>query len=194
MSCPYYSFKDGLLFGGDYWCAVKNSAVCTSQYDTYCKGYNYNNCAINKSKNPSSGCFVTTVVHDILGKKDDCEILNNFRNFRDTVLQSDKKYYEILQEYDGIGPKIADALFLDKDAKKMAQGIYDIALVPINELILDKEYDKACEKYYLLTLSLINYYGLKHDYNDDKDNDLYSREFDVKLSGHGRKYVKKLVK
>ncbi len=190
MSCPYYSFKDGLI-GGDYWCDVKNKSVPSSQYSLYCRGYNYSNCVIYKSKNgSSSGCFITTVVRDILGKKDDDKLLNNLRGFRDNILQKDKKYAEILQDYDNIGPRIADCLWCDKDAKQMAKGIYNTALVPINQMIINKEYDKACEKYYLLTLSLINYYGLKHDYNHDKDSGLYEKDFDIKKSGHGRKLVK----
>ena len=153
MSCPYYSFKDGLI-GGDYWCDVKNKSVPSSQYSLYCRGYNYSNCVIYKSKNgSSSGCFITTVVRDILGKKDDDKLLNNLRGFRDNILQKDKKYAEILQDYDNIGPRIADCLWCDKDAKQMAKGIYNTALVPINQMIINKEYDKACEKYYLLTLS-----------------------------------------
>ena len=191
MSCPYYSFKSGLLFGGDYFCDVKKISVDSSQYNTYCRGYNYSNCVIYKSKNgSSSGCFITTVVRDILGKEDNDVLLNNFRCFRDNILHCDEKYNELLQDYDNIGPRIADAIWTDKDAVKMANGIYNISLLPINEMIKNKEYDKACEKYYLLTLSLINYYGLKHDYNFDKDNGLYEKDFDVKVSGHGRRLIK----
>ena len=189
MSCPYYSFKDGLLFG-DYWCDVKDMSVSSSQYSSYCKGYNYSNCAVYKTKNSSSGCFITTVVCDILGNDDSCQLLNNFRCFRDNILHSDKKYSEILQDYDNIGPMIADAIFNDKDRDIMAKGIYDNGLIPISKLIEDKKYDLACEKYYVLTLLLIKYYGLKHEYNNGKDSGIYEKDFSLANSGHGRKLIR----
>lgn len=194
MSCMYYTFKDK-LFGGDFWCKKEDCSVDDKHYYSYCKGYNYRNCDIynpknSSSKNSSPDCFITTVVHDILGKKDDDKLLNNLRRFRDNILQKDKKYAELLQDYDNIGPIIADCIWCDKDAEQMANGIYDIALVPISQMIENKEYDKACEKYYLLTLSLINYYGLKHKYNHDKDLGLYEKDFDINKSGHGKRLVK----
>ena len=190
MSCPYYTFKGG-LFGGDYWCRLSDSSVNESMYSNYCKNYNYSNCSIYRKENPSSGCFITTVVHDILGKKDDCEILNNLRVFRDDVLQKNEKYHEYLQDYDNIGPVIADSLYHDKDREKMAKGIYDIALVPISNLVKQKKYDEAVEKYHVMTLCLINYYGLKHGYNYEKDNGIYEIDFVAEKAGHGKRLIKK---
>lgn len=190
MSCPYYTFKNGLLFGGDYWCMVHDRSIDSNVYNNYCKNYNYNQCSIYKSKNPSSGCFITTVVCEILHKKDNCELLSNLRNFRDNVLQKDEKYYEYLQDYDNIGPIIADKLRRDKDRENVAKVIYNNGLLPINESLNNNEYDKACEKYYVMTLLLINYYGLKHVYNLGKDSGEYYKNFEVVTSGHGKKLVR----
>ncbi len=190
MSCPYYTFKSGLLFGGDYWCMVHDRSIDSNVYNNYCKNYNYNQCSIYKSKNPSSGCFITTVVCEILHKKDNCELLSNLRNFRDNVLQKDEKYYEYLQDYDNIGPIIADKLRRDKDRENVAKVIYNNGLLPINESLNNNEYDKACEKYYVMTLLLINYYGLKHVYNLGKDSGEYYKNFEVVTSGHGKKLVR----
>lgn len=190
MSCPYYTFKDGLLFGGDYWCMVNDHSVDQNVYKVYCKDYNYSSCVVYRKENPVSGCFITTVVCNILHKDDNEELLNNFRSFRDNVLQKNEKYFEYLQDYDNIGPVIADRLYKDKDREKMAKGLYDIALVKINNLIKDKKYDEACEKYHIMTLSLINYYGLKHVYNLGKDSGEYSRDFNAETAGHGRKLVR----
>ena len=190
MSCPYYTFKSGLLLGGDYWCMVHDRSVDTNVYNNYCKSYNYNECSIYRSKNPSSGCFITTVVCDILNKEDDCELLNDFRCFRDNVLQKNEQYYEYLQDYDGIGPVIANKLNEDNNRESIASAIYNNALIPIDNLLKDKKYDEACEKYYLMTLLLINYYGLKHLYNISKDSNDYSRDFESNTSGHGKRLVK----
>ena len=74
----------------------------------------------------------------------------------------------------------------------MALGLYQNVLVPVANLISEKEYDKAVEKYYVMTLMLVNYYGLKHDYNDIKDDDYGYQSFDPSVSGHGRKLERKI--
>ena len=197
-SCRYYVYEAGLFTGGNY-CNVsgRKERISEDYYNRYCRhDYNMRDCPLHKKYGPymsPSTCFITTVVHDILGKKDDDKLLNNLIRFRDNILQKDKKYAELLQDYDNIGPIIADCIWCDKDAEQMANGIYDIALVPISQMIENKEYDKACEKYYLLTLSLINYYGLKHKYNHDKDLGLYENDFDINKSGHGGKRLVKNV-
>lgn len=191
MPCTYYSFKSN-LFGGDYWCDKKNVRVDNDTYYKYCRGYSYGECPIYRQSN-SSGCFITTVVCDILGKKDDDKILNNLRSFRDNILQQDSEYYNILKDYDNIGPVLADAMENDKDKVKMATFLFNTVIMPINSLIENKQYEQACEKYYLMTLALINYYGLKHEYNNDKDNDYGYLEFNPKTAGHGRVRVKDFI-
>jgi hypothetical protein len=190
MSCPYYEYKSGLLFG-DYWCIKKDESVDSDIYYKYCRNYDYSYCPIYKQQ-ASSGCFVTTIACQILGLTDDNFVLNNLRNFRDNILQVDEKYYDILKEYDVIGPKIVDAILNDKDKKQMALGLYQYSLLPINDLISKREYDKAVETYYLTTLMLINYYGLKHEYNHIRDNDYYYEEFKAKEAGHGYKKIKNI--
>ena len=169
MSCSYYRYSGG-LFGGDYWCDKKDQRVDSDTYYKYCRNYNYDECPIYRQSS-SSGCFITTVACEILGKDDHDVVLDDFRYFRDSVMQQDKRYYDTLKEYDVRGPMIADAILNDKDKVAMATGLYQNVLVPIHELLLLKDYDQAVEKYYLMTLMLIQYYGLKHVYNCLKDVD-----------------------
>lgn len=187
MSCTYYEYKGG-LFSGDYWCRKKDCRVDDDTYYKYCRNYSYDECPIYKQQT-SSGCFITTITCQILGYDDRNMVMNNLRNFRDNILQKDKKYHDILKEYDVIGPMIADALIQDKDKNQMALGIYQNAILPINELINQKDYEKAVEKYYIMTLMLVNYYGLKSEYNSIKDNNYgyQQNEFVPYLAGHGRK-------
>lgn len=187
MSCTYYKWNGGIF--GDYWCTKNDCRVDSDTYYKYCRDYNYDECPIYK-KSESSGCFITTVACQILGLDDKAPLLNNFRNFRDNILQKDKKYEETLKEYDVIGPKIACCLMHDNDRQEMAQGLYQNILLPVNELINQQEYDKAVEAYYIMTLSLVNYYGLKHEYNDAKDNNYGYKEFNQQTAGHGLKKVK----
>ena len=201
MACEYY------YFCGDHKCSLAGrygERITDSQYASYCKynGYKCDKLKNNKNKtnqnthnpnnnNTSSSCFITTVVCNILGKKDNDKLLNNLRFFRDNVLQQDKeKYTEILQSYDTVGPIIANCIINDKNKSEMSNGLYNIVLKPISKLIEQNKYNEACEKYYLMTLSLINYYGLKNQYNNITDNNYgYEREIDIKKSGHGKKRV-----
>ena len=190
MACSYYCWKGG-LFGGDYWCKKTDTRVDDNTYQKYCKNYNYDECPVYKH-NESSGCFITTVTCEILGRQDDSVVMNDLRKFRDEVLHSDEKYNDILKEYDVIGPILADCIKIDPQREIMADGLYNNALVPIHELVNNKEYDKAVEKYYLMTLMLIKYYGLKHIYNSVKDDDYGYKSFDPSVSGHGRKLERKI--
>lgn len=189
MACTYYSFKGG-LFGGDYWCDKKKCAVDENTYYKFCRDYSYSSCPIYK-QGSGSGCFITTVTCEILGCQDDSLVMNDLRSFRDNVLQKDSKYYDILKEYDVIGPKLADCIRNDKDKNEMAKGLYQNVLLPVHQDIQDNNYNAAVEKYYLMTLMLINYYGLKHVYNNIKDNDYGYDNFEPSLAGHGR--VKKKI-
>lgn len=190
----YCDFHNYDWSNGDTCCITgKKVKISKDIFNKYCKySYNMSQCPIYKKYGPykSSGCFITTVCCNILGMEDDCALLNNFRGFRDNYLHNDPKYHDILKDYDNIGPKIACSIMQDPESEKIAKGIHDKVLLPINEMINNKEYECACESYYLLTLSLINYYGFKHEYNSDKDNGLYDVGFDVMTSGHGKKLVK----
>lgn len=187
MSCTYYSWKGG--FFGDYWCNKKDCRVDSDTYRKYCRDYNYDECPIYKHTE-SSGCFITTLACQILGKCDNHPVLNNLRNFRDNVLQQDKKYEEVLKQYDCIGPMIADALNNDKDKIMLSLDLYNYSILPISKAIDDKNYDKAITHYQYMTLYLVNYYGLKDEYNNIKDNNYNYETFNQETAGHGIKRVK----
>lgn len=191
MSCTYYSWKSGTLFG-DYWCDKKDCRVDNKTYNQYCKGYNYNNCPIYKKSN-SSGCFITTVVCQILGKSDDDKALNNLRNFRDNILSKNEEYFSILKDYDNIGPILVDYLEDDKDKEKMAQVLYVNVIELISKQIENREYKKAIYNYECMILSLISHYELKHLFNKNKsfNYDYQKDEFIPEYSGHGKR--KKLI-
>ena len=197
-TCQYYNYDSG-FFGMGNTCSVsgEKKAISENYYRSYCcNDYNMSCCPIYKQYGPyvSSGCFITTVTCEILGNPDDSQVMNDLRRFRDEVLQKDEKYYEILKEYDVVGPELADCIRNDKDREMMAKGLYENALLPIRKLILNNEYDKAVEKYYIMTLMLVSYYGLKHEYNSAKDQDYGCQEFHPDMAGHGKPDSHKLVK
>lgn len=194
-SCRFYRYEGGFFSGGNT-CSVtgRKENVTEDYYVRYCKhDYNRRDCPLYRKYGPyeSSGCFITTVTCEILGQQDNSLIMNHLRNFRDNVLQTNEKYYDILKEYDVIGPKLADCIRQDKDREVMANGLYKNVLVPVSQLVNDKDYDKAVETYYVMTLMLINYYGLKHQYNAIKDDNYGYDDFEPSKAGHGR--VKKKI-
>lgn len=210
MACEFY------YFCSDHKCSLAGrygETISNSTYSSYCK-YNNKNCDIyrndhnktnNNSNNPNNknyngpGCFITTIVCNILGKKDDDDVMKKLRYFRDNVLQNDKnngKYDDILKKYDTIGPILSNCINKDKNRLNIATIIYNNILTPISSKIEQKRYDEACEDYYIMTLYLINYYGLKHLYNEQADNNYgyTEKEFNRNTSGHGKRKIKILNK
>lgn len=171
----------------------KKDYVPENIYWRYCRNYDYDDCPTYKYQE-SSGCFITTVVHNILGNPDDAKVLNDFRSFRNNILQKNPQYKEGLKEYDGIGPMIANCLVHDKDAKDMAQMTYQIDLLKVHKYYLQKEYDKAYVYYCKMTQDLISYYGLEKIYEQLKNSNYGFNNFNQSLAGHGKPECHKLVK
>lgn len=195
MSCPYYEFKSGFFIGGDYYCNIKNSDVNSDIYSRYCSGYSYAECSYYQSKHSSSGaCFITTMACQVLGLDDHDPIMDNLRQFRKDILRENKKYYNVLKEYDVIGPKIVDCVMNENenDRNQMAFYFYQSTVLPVNELIKKKEYDAAVILYTLTTRALIDYYGLTKEYYDLKARDYDYEGFDPKLAGCGKKKTREL--
>ena len=66
----------------------------------------------------SSWCFLTTATCDVMGYKDDCDVLNTFRNYRDKVLIYEKDGKELIEEYYRIAPMIVDSINRSSNAIK----------------------------------------------------------------------------
>ena len=190
MACTYYSFKGG-FFGGDYWCDKKDCRVDSDTYYKYCRNYDYSDCPIYKQTS-TSGCYITTIVCNVLGKKDDDSVLQNLRVFRDTVLQKDEKYFNILKEYDTIGPIIADCRANDKFREVIALETYQKSILPIHYLIHHKKYEEAITRYHLMTQLLIDYYGLNEEYNIIKSKNYNYEDFIPEQAGHGKRRAKSI--
>jgi len=140
----------------------------------------------NKKGN-SSGCFITTIICDILGMDDNCTVLNTLRNFRDNILQKDEKYKEVLYEYDAVGPIISSYLeedYVDKEDKDLPNAMLDYFILPTVEFINNKKYDEAFNKYSKMVKSLREYYCI---YDIEKRED-----YDYTKGGHGKVLVKSM--
>ncbi len=159
----------------------KKSFYSDASYCSYYKTY-YDPgsaaCSHFSSRNSSGGCYITTIVHDVLGKSDNDVVMNNLRSFRDNVLQKNSKYTYILYEYDTVGPLIANKIYEDND-KNFCNEIYNKYLKPISDMVLDKKYLTAIINYQNLVSNLAIYYGI--------DNNFYLNcNYDNTCGGHGK--------
>lgn len=194
--CKHFEQGSG-WFSSDYCNVSGKRETIPSTYFSYCKNEGYKCPWYENAYGTSGGCFITTVVCKLLKKKDDDPVMEGLRKFRGAVLQKDVDNYEILKEYDTVGPVLAEKLFRDKDREQIAETVYDYVLTPITELINEGKNEEAIEAYRDMTLLFINYYGLKHPYNELVQKGYEYESFDPFTAGHGiktKKMNKKLDK
>ena len=160
--------------------------------DDYCQAYSRSSMVslslINASRDSQkeSGCYISTIVRDILHKSDSDIILRKLRAFRNNVLQKDKKYLSLLVLYDYVGPIISGCIYHSPDRDIIAKNLYNISLKKIEEALDNKDYDKAISLYKDMTNVLMEGYGINVKYDENK----IISETNVELMGHGKQYVK----
>lgn len=101
----------------------------------------------NNGSYTPSGCYITTIVCEILGYEDNCELLCILRNFRDNVLKADPQYLQLLVEYDQIGPLIANYLRKEKNNITHALMLMNYFLIPCVNAIKNNNIDEAVTIY-----------------------------------------------
>ena len=131
-----------------------------------------------------SGCYITTIVCNILGYEDDCDLLKVFRSFRDNVLKNDERYITLLQEYDQIGPEISKRIIASEYSSQIAIDMYSTFLRPCLRYINKGDVDNAVKIYKFMVVYLKSRLGL----NDYVVN--YSEEYNIETLGKGR--IKKI--
>jgi hypothetical protein len=91
-------------------------------------------------------CFITTAVCDILGYKDDCELLMSFRRFRDKILLVNQ-YEPLVEEYYKLSPPLVDFLISYKNKSNLALFLYNNYLCVIQRMILNNSIHEAVVVY-----------------------------------------------
>jgi hypothetical protein len=76
------------------------------------------------------GCFLTTAAVRYMGQKDNGEVLNTLRNFRDTYMQKDREKNKDVQWYYTNAPRIMRALDARKDAGSVYREMYNDYVIP----------------------------------------------------------------
>lgn len=193
--CTYLNLNEERDYG-KYLCEKKYEPHLATDPScgSYCPDYNrdrytINNAIDNSKSHTSGGCYLTTILCNILGLPDNNEYLETMRSFRDNVLQKDEKYKSLLVEYDIIGPKIAEAIKNDPLQQKVAKLFFERDIVPITNLIKSNKDEEAINAYYLMTSTLSNFYGINKFNISIKQIDNY----DIKQAGHGRYIQNKIT-
>ena len=166
-----------------------NNPKCGS----FCRAYSRSDYKIKdisikgeQEQNYSSGCYLTTMVSSILGFSDKGYVLSQLRKFRNNVLQNNLDYKELLVQYDIIGPKIAEQLYLDPNKNIVANGLYQNILLKVVKEIELGNIDIAVRLYKGMTYGLQVCYGLA----EQKIDPAFIQSSNIKESGHGKVKVK----
>ena len=135
--CAYMDLNDTNSYGY-YWCGYYRKYYPGS--DSACSNYKDGN-------RSSGGCYITTIMCDILGYEDNCAYLNKLRAFRDDYLKNDVRYKDLLDEYDRIGVIISKKLSDDIDKVNIAKYILENFIKLVIKNIDNKEYHNAIDNY-----------------------------------------------
>lgn len=138
-----------------------------------------------------NGCYITTLICSILGYTDHCYVLTEMRSFRNNIMQKEAKYFDILLEYDVIGPIIAKRIYEEyckMGNKDMWTRFYQLYLLETADLISLEKYEEAVCKYKQMMSTLKTYFGIH-----DVDLTTYQENYDMSKGGHGRLKIRKLV-
>lgn len=175
-----------------YYCEKHYEYVspCNIECDRFCKAYRRSSEEAKQLRESfanrnNSGCFITTIVCEILNNDDNVKYLQTLRRFRNEVLQKNEEYKNILVNYDLIGPMISKSIKNDEFSYKFADIIFNRAIKPICNLINQNNYDEAIKLYEDMTMQLADFYQV-----DIPSLDEYEDKINVNLSGHGRLVLK----
>lgn len=181
---------------GTFWCDTRLECVYANREECYrfCRAYSRPSSVadsyaeFSRSKTSGSGCYLTTMMCNILKLSDDNTFLQTMRYFRENVLQKDDKYKKLLVEYDIVGPIIANNLNNDPLRYQIAANAFFKYIKPIVILIKNHKNNEAIKSYIEMTNKLKTFYNI----NTVIDIDMI-KNADINQSGHGVYKVKKIT-
>ena len=176
-------------YTGKYYCERKGEYryACDSKCYSFCEAYSRSNYSrenmydFSKNHSGGSGCYLTTIICQLLGYPDNNFYLNTLRNFRDTVMKTNINYIPLLLTYDTIGPIIANNLSKDINGKIIAKTLFEKYIINSIIAIHKGKNQKAIDIYTAMTDELAKYYNVS-------TNIIIPRidEIEKKHLGHGR--------
>ncbi|MBQ9072498.1 MAG: hypothetical protein IJY25_05020 [Bacilli bacterium] len=195
--CTYLDLTSHDL-NGKFWCETRleRHSACDLECYRFCRAYSRSSSEAesayrySKEHTDGSGCYLTTMLCNILEMPDDNYYLETMRKFRKNVLQKDEKYKPLLVEYDIVGPKIAEALNNDPLKYQIALKYFNEYIIPVINILRENKNDEAINLYMKMTNSLKNFYNL----GNISPTTLEIESADIEKSGHGIYKVKKIAK
>lgn len=185
-ACTY--INESADYNGKYWCEKKGEDhyACDPKCYSFCEAYGRSNYArgnmYDNSKNhTSSGCYLTTIMCQILNYPDNNYYLNTLRKFRDNIMKNNPKYIPLLITYDTIGPLISYELSRDKNNKVIAMSLFNNYLTKSVLAIEEQKYETAINTYIALTDTLAKRYHISTNIKMPDINNV-----DMNLLGHAK--------
>lgn len=165
----------------------------SNDYNCYGYCYSYRRSTSSKKEtlsycnNYSSGCYITTIICNILGMKDNNYYLETLRNFRNNYMINNKYYLSLLAEYDIIGPIISNKINEYNNKEQLSYTIFNKYITKCTTLIENKNYKQATTIYTIMTEELKNFFNL----NNLHITQNIINSLNQSKSGHGKIIIKK---
>lgn len=174
---------------GKYWCSRKGQDMyaCEPKCYSWCEAYGRSTYARenmyenSRSHQSGGGCYLTTVMCNILGYEDDNYYLQTLRTFRDNVMKKDTKYYPLLITYDVIGPIIALELSKDDNKEIIANTMFKNYITKAVSAIEESKTNNAINIYVAMTNVLAEKYNINTEIIT-----INTENIDLESLGHGR--------
>ena len=152
--CIFLDLRD-IKWGDRYYCPKAKKYLKASE--SKCSDF-------RKANNNSSGSFrlsgwyITTMICNILGYTDDCEVLILTKKLKD-YLETTEEGLAFLEEYNQIGPIIATRIMEQDSREKTAMEILQRFLIPCALAVKANDFNQAMSIYINMTNELKAQYG-----------------------------------
>ena len=116
-----------------------------------------------RKKSKEHGYYVVTAICEILGFEESSEVSVCFEFLRDCYMVCNPQYQPFIDEYEEIGPAIAESLKQDENAKAIAADLFRRNLFQMVRFAAGEEYDRACQEYLDMFAELKEMYPIQKE-------------------------------
>ena len=148
--CDYLNYRDTKWDGEKVWCNYKSYYVKPGE--VACDNYTYHG--------HRYGRYLVTATCNILNIDNEQrkKLFKSFDLVRYEKTPESEYMYDCLEQYDIVGPILADKLYKDNFREVIADSMYNEYILPCYELIKDGKYLEAVDKYAEMTYTLVDFY------------------------------------
>lgn len=143
------------------------NCICLDPDDTkyngwkyYCKEYHIYVKADDRACGEFKPRYLVTATCNILNIDDEQrkKLFKSFDIVRFEKTPENDKIYQYFEQYDIVGPILADKLYKDECRETIAESMYYDYIIPCHNLIQEGKYLEAINKYVEMTYNLIDLY------------------------------------